>query len=683
MLVYWGGAIGTDTMNDSMDTTHTVRLREAFATYQGNMHACMAYKSADEVVNLAGAYIATGLIREERCVCVLPAHIIDSLTQYMTGIGLNIEHLHDKGKILLANEEHVWPEHTRGTTEGRLEFIHQQVIAATDHDCCGTRILWQGLLASDVEDHEALRQYELQVQQLIVSAPLSMLCCYCRPEAGDESLLDALMHHAVIVHEGVLCRNHWVGDNDPIAAVPNNGIIVDGLLASLGRRKSYDDPDESGITQDTLTSLPNRRMFYQQLTRAIHRLHRNPEYRFAVLCMDLDGFRLVNDSLGHPIGDDLLVNLSDRLIRSIRSVDVCARLGSDEFAILLEDINDYSDAIRVANRIRETLDTPFRVNGREVYATMSMGIALSSGGYSRAEDMIRDADTAMSRAKEQGKGRCEMFDASMHAEALARLQLEAELRRALERDELRVYYQPIMALEQEQLAGFEALIRWQHPERGLLGPDQFLPAAEAASIMPAIDQLVLTKSCTQAARWAEMYPIFPPISISVNISPGLLMSTDIVQAVRATLQETSLSPHGLVLEIPESMLIRAEDKTIDILNRLKAENIRLHLDDFGTGYSSLNHLHMLPVDVMKIDRSFVLKMVSDSHGYEIVRMIITLAHQMNLAVVAEGVETARHVEMLRDMGCQFAQGYYYARPMPAKDAEAFLAAQMAADRERT
>jgi diguanylate cyclase (GGDEF)-like protein len=436
---------------------------------------------------------------------------------------------------------------------------------------------------------------------------------------------------------------------------------------------------------DHLTQLPNRTLFMERLERAISRRARHPEYVFAVLFVDLDRFKTVNDSLGHPAGDKLLLEIARRLAGTVRQNDIVsrptdsqrqdpdptlARLGGDEFTILAEDIRDPSDAVRIADRIKEALVAPISLNGQEVFTTVSVGIAVSTAGHRSGEDVVRDADIAMYRAKASGGDCCALFDSVMHDRAVERLQVETDLRRAIERHELRLYYQPIVSLGDGRLIGFEALLRWQHPEQGLLTPAVFLEIAEETGLMPRIDQWVLSAACNDARRWQTLYPSKTPISVSVNISAPGFGQPRFVWQVATTLQETGLDPHTLRLEITEGIAMADAERTATILNALKELGVRISLDDFGTGYSSLSYLQRFPVDTLKIDRSFVARMERDNECREIIRTILNLARTLRLDVIAEGAETAAQIDDLARLECAFGQGYFFSRPLPLDDLRA-------------
>ncbi len=423
---------------------------------------------------------------------------------------------------------------------------------------------------------------------------------------------------------------------------------------------------------DSLTDLPNRALFTDRLEHAFQRAQRRSDELFAVLFLDLDNFKTINDSLGHVIGDQVLVALAQRLIGCLRTEDTVARLGGDEFAILLEEIRDISDATRVADRIQQALRRPFSLNGQEVVTTASIGIALNATGNGHPEDFLRDADIAMYRAKALGKARYIVFGKTMHDRAMARLRLETDMRRAIEHNEFRVYYQPIVSLSTHRLAGFEALVRWQHPDHGLLPPARFMDVAEETGLIVPIDWWVMSEACHQLHGWQLRFPDDPPLMVSANLSDKQLSQPDLLDRIQVILQETKLNPGSLKLEIMESALIENTAAAKARLFELKALGIELYTDDFGTGYSSLSFLHQFPLDALKIDRTFVQQMSDQGKEWEIVRALVMLAHNLGLKVVAEGVETDGQLAQLKTLNCDYGQGYYFSEPLSAEAAEALL-----------
>jgi len=424
---------------------------------------------------------------------------------------------------------------------------------------------------------------------------------------------------------------------------------------------------------DALTGLPNRELFVDRLTHTIGIAKRRKDYIYAVLILDMDRFKVINDSLGHVAGDQLLIATGQRLIACVRPGDTVVRLGGDEFAILLEDISGLGNAVYIAERISTALAAPFTVaGGHEVFATGSTGIALSAAEYDYSEQVLRDADTAMYQAKSSSKATYVIFEPGMHAHALERLHLETDLRKAVDRKEFLVYYQPIVSLNTNCLSGYEALVRWQHPERGLLNPGDFIRMAEETGIIVAIDRLVMRESCRQMQEWHCQAIGNGSEFVSVNLSHKQMVQPDLVAHVEEVLRETGLEPGRLKLEITENVIIENPEEAIAMLGRLKALGVRLYIDDFGTGYSSLSYLHRLPIDGLKIDRSFITNMGENGENQQLVRTIMLLAHDLNITVIAEGVETAHQLSLIKSMHCEFGQGYLFSRPVDSNQALVYL-----------
>jgi diguanylate cyclase (GGDEF)-like protein len=430
---------------------------------------------------------------------------------------------------------------------------------------------------------------------------------------------------------------------------------------------------------DALTGLPNRSLFTDHLRVALQRARQNEEYLFGVLFLDLDRFKNINDSLGHPCGDELLKLVARSLESCIRQTDMVARFGGDEFAILLDAIQDESDAVRVAEKVQQAISAPFKLASHEAITTASIGVALSTSGYTEAEDIIRDADTAMYRAKDRGKARCEIFDTAMHTRAVTLLRLESDLRRALEKDELCVYYQPIVSLVSGDLYGFEALVRWQHPERGIIAPDDFVPLAEETGLILPIGLHVLRDACNQLRKWQQYSLSNRDLIMSVNLSGKQLMQLDLIERIEEVLHESQINPWHLKLEITETVVMENPELAAVTLAKLRSLGVRLSIDDFGTGYSSLSYLNRFPVDTLKIDRSFVTSMNAADENLQIVKTIITLAGNLGMQVVAEGVETEEQLEQLRSLKCQYGQGFYFSKPLDVVDTDLFILNSVRAD----
>ncbi|HEX6903832.1 MAG TPA: EAL domain-containing protein [Thermoanaerobaculia bacterium] len=437
-----------------------------------------------------------------------------------------------------------------------------------------------------------------------------------------------------------------------------------GSLSDITARKTAEERLLHDAFHDPLTGLPNRALFMDRLGMAIAHAKRRLSYTYAVLFIDLDRFKNINDSLGHSAGDELLVAVARRLSSCLRPGDTVARLGGDEFTILLDEVTDVDHAGQVAQRMHREMAQPFHIQGHEVYVTLSLGITLGAGGdYDRPEDVLRDADTAMYGAKTSGKARDAVFDREMHDRAVALLQTETDLRRAVDRSEFEVHYQPIVSLTSGEIDAFEALLRWRHPWRGLLLPDDFVPIAEETGLIVPIGWWVLREACRQLADWRVLPGCRQPLAVTVNLSGKQFLQADLVHRVQEILQHTGLEPECLRLEITESTIMSKAEEAIAKLQGLRDLGIKVYIDDFGTGYSSLSYLHRLPVDALKIDRSFVSEMCHREDRSEIVGTIVTLARNLRMDVAAEGIETAEQVSRLRVLSCHFGQGYFFSRPL--------------------
>jgi len=477
--------------------------------------------------------------------------------------------------------------------------------------------------------------------------------------------------HRILHRDGtfrwVLCRG---------AAVRNHLGTVTRLAGSLT------DITEAKVA-DALTGLPNRLLFVELIERAIKRTARRPDCTFALLALGLDRFKALNHSLGLLTADGLLIAIARRLQTTLRATDAVthqqgstlARLGGDEFNVLLEDIADASDAIRVAERLRSALEKPFEVDGRQVFVSATVGITVSTTGYVRPEDALQDAAIALHRAKANGTTPYELYDPAMRARAVARLQLETDLRHAIENREFFVMYQPIVALESGTISGFEALVRWRHPTRGLLSPAEFIPIAEDTGMIGQIGRLVLIESCRQMVDWQRRFGADAPRVICVNVSGRQLAHVDLATDIEAVLRETGLEASRLKLEITESAYIDDVNAAQTTLKRMQSIGIGWSIDDFGTGYSSLSYLHRLQADTVKVDRSFVGRIGGGDNGLEMVCTIVALAQNLGMDVVAEGVETAEQLSQLGALGCEYVQGFYLSKPVDVAAADGLIAAQ--------
>jgi PAS domain S-box-containing protein len=484
----------------------------------------------------------------------------------------------------------------------------------------------------------------------------------------------------------------WRNLESVATVIPNEQGQTERLVIvnrDITDRKRAEETLAHNALHDALTNLPNRALFLDRVRHVLALSKRHMSYKFAVLFIDIDEFKVVNDSLGHAAGDALLIQIARRLSASIRGVDTIsrsvlmqttsqvesegslARVGGDEFTILLEDIRDCGDAIRVAERLQERLVIPFVVERQEVVITASIGIAFCATSYINSEDLIRDAEIAMYRAKREGKARCQVFDAEMHSVAVKRLRLETDLRRALELGEFRVHYQPIFSLQSGRIAGFEALSRWQRPE-GLLSPADFIQIAEQTGVILPMNRLLLREACLHLRKWHSQFPSIPPLTMSVNITPKEFAQPDLAAQIKMILVEVGIDPSSINVEITETIAMEDPQRSSRVLSELKELGVHLSIDDFGTGYSSLSRLQGFPVDTLKIDRAFISTIDTDCGTRKIVRIIIMLAHQLGLKVVAEGAETAQQVSLLKQLKCELVQGYFFARPGDYTAAEALL-----------
>ncbi|NEQ53583.1 MAG: EAL domain-containing protein [Leptolyngbya sp. SIO3F4] len=450
-------------------------------------------------------------------------------------------------------------------------------------------------------------------------------------------------------------------------------LTEDKLLISVCRDISELKQAHALITHnalhDPLTDLPNRTLLLERLEFAIHRSKRKENYRYAVLFLDLDRFKVINDSLGHVVGDRLLVAIAQRLKKHLRKIDLVARLGGDEFLILLEDIGSTEEVVQIAERILADCQEPIAIDEHKIFTSISIGIVLGAQHYDQATDLIRDADIAMYRAKLQESNSYKFFDVRMHAQALNRLTLETDLRKAFNQQEFIIHYQPIIDLLNCRLAGFEALVRWQHPTRGIISPDEFIPIAEETNLIAAIDNWVFHQACQQTVYWNQIFFNNAPLKISINLSVQDLGKANLIQDIDTILNKTGISGDLITLEITESTLIKDIEQAIELLAQFASRQIQVSIDDFGTGYSSLSYLHRLPVHYLKIDRSFVSQMQTENRNYQVVSTIIALSKQLGLTAVAEGIETKNHLEQLQQLSCPLGQGFLFSTPLTIQEIE--------------
>ncbi len=447
------------------------------------------------------------------------------------------------------------------------------------------------------------------------------------------------------------------------------------LQQEIIKRSEIEQQLAHDALHDALTGLPNRTLLKERIELTIQHAKRNRDYLFALLFIDLDRFKTVNDSRGHLIGDQLLITVAKFLLQSLRDNDLVARLGGDEFVILLDGIHKLQDATQIAARILDRLAVPFDIEEQAIFISASIGIVVSSTNYDNGEDILRDADIAMYRAKEKGKACYEVFDQAMYLETLKSVELENNLRHALQRGELVLHYQPIISLSSQELVGVEALMRWRHPQRGLLLPSEFIPIAEDTGLIVPIGEWVLAEACRQLKVWQQKLASIPPretLKISINIASQQFKQPQFIQKLDRVLLATGLNGSCLRLEITESVLVESGGTIQNILAQIKKRKIKLSIDDFGTGYSSLSYLKRFPIDNLKIDRSFIEGLNYDEESFEIVRTIITLAKTLGMETISEGIETAEQLTELKNLGCQFGQGYLFAKPLDVQEIESRL-----------
>jgi diguanylate cyclase (GGDEF)-like protein len=493
------------------------------------------------------------------------------------------------------------------------------------------------------------------------------------------AILYTVVHHGV---GGVLSPSSVYGANTPEARSPWVWALIHGgfvLAASVAHVVAW-RTNENQLLRDPLTGLPSRLLYLNNLKLALERLGRGPSRSVAVLFLDLDRFKVINDSLGHGAGDQLLTAVADRIGHSLRRHETLARFGGDEFVILCEDIFDDGDAVAVAERVLKAFSLPFHLALGETMAAASIGISITSDSTQDPEDLIRDADAAMYRAKGAGGGRVVLFDEVTRERALARLHNENAIRKAIEREEFRVFFQPEVSIDGEHIIGLEALVRWQHPERGLLGPGEFIALAEETGLIVPLGTWVLRDACQRAVAWQRSRPADEPLTLRVNVSARQLAQDNLCEIVAGVIEETAIDPPALCLEVTESVLIEDPEESIRTLTELKQLGVKIAIDDFGTGYSSLEYLRRLPVDCVKVDRSFVRGVPENEEDVAIVNAVVELGHALKLSVTAEGVETTEQLGNLQLAGCDTAQGFLFFRPEPPEEvAKLFAGAKAAAE----
>ncbi|MGE5123149.1 MAG: putative bifunctional diguanylate cyclase/phosphodiesterase, partial [Acidobacteriaceae bacterium] len=487
--------------------------------------------------------------------------------------------------------------------------------------------------------------------------------------------LNDITHHFESEHR-ILHRNgtyHWMLVRG-MAVRDANGIAyrMAGSQTDITARKNAEEQLVHDAFHDLLTGLPNRALFLDRLDRTIEYTRRYNSFYFAVLFLDLDRFKVINDSLGHAVGDQFLIEISKVLQTCLRSSDTVARFGGDEFVILLHDIHDIQDAVKVARHIQEVLSKPIIFGNNRVFTSASIGIVLSSTGYLSREDIVRDADIAMYQAKMLGKSNYVIFNTEMRKQAINRLSMENDLRHALTRDEFDLHYQPIVTLSDCNISGFEALLRWNHPQKGYIPPNEFIPIAEETGLILDIGYWVMRQACSQTKKWQEQFSDYQNLFVNVNISQRQFNQPEFVAKLRKVLKETWLEPACLNLEITEDVLMENAESMIDILRRIRDLGVGLHIDDFGTGYSSLSYLQQFPIDTLKIDYSFINRIGTNGDRAEIVKTILVLGRELGVDSIAEGIETENQFNQLRELECHYGQGYYIGKPMHSENVNQLL-----------
>ncbi len=554
--------------------------------------------------------------------------------------------------------------------------------------------------------NDGLWDWNLKVDRLHLSARWRAMLGMSEGEAGEsrdywfarvhtedlkrlreaiEAHLDGATPHVEVEHRVRHASGEWrwmLARGLAIRDAAGSPYRMAGSLTDITDRKAAEEKLVRDALYDSLTGLANRTLLLQRLQHTLDRCQRREQLHFALLFLDLDRFKVINDGLGHVIGDQLLCEFARRLGTCVRPADTVARLGGDEFVILLEDIVDDTDAARIAERIHEVLKSPFVLDDHEVFTTASIGIAPGSPRYRNVQDLLRDADAAMYRAKAMGKSRHEMFDAAMHEKAMEVLKLETDLRRAIERQEFLLHYQPIVSLADGSLRGFEALVRWRHPDRGMVSPAVFIPMLEETGLIVPLGAWVIKEACRQLKIWHDRFSQLPALSISINVSGKQFAKANLAAEVGAALAETKLPGRCVTLEITESVMMTNADAAAATLRELRSKGASISVDDFGVGYSSLSQLHRFPIDALKIDRSFLQRIGGEERDAEIIRTIVTLGHNLGLTVTAEGIETPLQLERLRTLGCEYGQGYLFAKPLSVEQVETMLATETTTTQSR-
>ncbi|MEM0979894.1 MAG: EAL domain-containing protein, partial [Cyanobacteria bacterium P01_H01_bin.58] len=552
----------------------------------------------------------------------------------------------------------------------RAEIVIKQQFAAIEAAIDGISILQNGVYLYVNQAHLSLFGYE-HADELVGQR---WECLYSPNEFSrfEQEILPRLTYGQGWQGEAIATRKDGSTFTQGVSLTLTEDQLLICVCRDISDLKQAQALIAHNALHDPLTALPNRTLLLERLELAMQRAQRYENYRYAILFLDLDRFKVINDSLGHMVGDQLLVAIAQRLKAHLCQTDLVARLGGDEFLVLLEDISSAEAVAQIAEQILNDCQTPLMINGHHIFTSISIGIVIGQRDYQQATDLIRDADIAMYQAKSQADNSYRFFDAKMHTEFVNRLTLETDMRRALDQQELTIYYQPIVKLANRQTIGFEALVRWQHPTRGFITPDEFIPIAEETGFISQIDNFVLRQACQQIVNWQSHFPAYSLLKISINLSAQDLYKPGLIGEINKILTYTGLAGENLTLEITESLLIKDIEQIIDVLMQLNAKEIQISIDDFGTGYSSLSYLHRLPVHSLKIDRSFVSQMEHKTRNYEVVRTVITLGQQLGLTTIAEGIETPQQLQLLQNLGCQLGQGYLFSKPLAAQDIEAYF-----------
>ena len=541
----------------------------------------------------------------------------------------------------------------------RLNLVAQRGITEANQTKCSHVIFGECLCGKAAQTQQTVFTSCLNGDHTIVYDGMEEHGHYCMPINSEDRLMGVLNLY--------LDHGHEVNDNEL-----NYLEAITNTLGNIIQQHQHEEQLQYYAYYDELTELPNRTLFVNRLDQCIKQTMRHSTYMYAVLFLDLDRFKNINDSLGHSVGDQVLNQVAEHLKQCVRKIDTVARLGGDEFAILLDGIDDISDAYRTASRIHQKLVNPLQLQRHEVYTSASIGIVPGLKTYKIHNDLLRDADIAMYRAKQKGNGYTEVFDEKMHAHAVKILSLETELRRAMERQEFCIHLQPIISIKHNRIIGFESLLRWNNPERGLIYPDEFIHVAEETGLINKIGLWVLQESCRTIKLWNNSFPEHKSLYISVNLSPVQFLRKDLVSQIDNNLRSISFDTANLRLEITENILMENPETAAQILRDLKNRNIRLYLDDFGTGYSSLSYIHTFPFDTLKIDKSFVSKLATGREHIGMVKTIIAVAKNFNMDVIAEGVESKEELSILKELGCYNIQGYYFSAPVTVDEAEKML-----------